>query len=199
MYKFKNFGNNKAALEVITNNSEKKETFDYYESLAKGKKAETEFKDKFCVQLEPSSEWAYDFYMPTLNGTVTVELKSDNYTNTPNFAIEQIRDVELNTPGGPWQSDSVLFIYFFKNQNKYYFFETATLVQHLDELLKTRTFREVYTSTYKNNRTYQTKSLLIPINLLQPIGLEFSEEHLAEYKTEQLGTLTNGYYSKPTE
>lgn len=190
-YVFKRFG--KKDLKVISN-PEKKEVFDYYESLYSGKKSEKEFINKFCVKLEESNEWDFDFYMPTPNGLATVELKSDNYKRSPNFAMETIRDIELNTPGGPWQSKAKYFIYSFKNQNKYYLFETSALVELLNNLLTKKAFKRVRTTTVKNGRTYQTESLLIPIKLLESVGIKLSEEHIDKFKTKNVGTLTNGYF-----
>lgn len=70
----------------------------------------------------------------------TLELKTDFYTmsSTPNFFMERWYDVDKRKDGGPWTSYRKgvdKFVYFYVRDGYGYWFDTATLIATLENMI----------------------------------------------------------------
>ena len=114
--------------------------FDFNEQLNVGDVGESDFK-KYYQRLGPikSNDLRIDFILK--NGLM-VELKTDTYdmAKTPNFFMELYGN-EQRKLGGPWRTkqDGVsLFVYYFKKNKTFFWFNPITLCELLDTIIKDR-------------------------------------------------------------
>lgn len=91
----------------------------------------------------------------------TVELKTDSYcmTNTSNFFMERWSSWADQKPGGPWQSKSTYYVYYFKQNNTAFVFKT----DELRAFLETQTFRGITIP----NKGWTTVGFKVPRELLK--------------------------------
>lgn len=147
--------------------------FNFQTQLKKGKESEDKFLLKFPKLIKNEDKKGVDF---KYNGKF-VELKSDSYdpSKTGNFFMEKWSSLEAQKLGGPWQSQlkgGDIFAYLFTKPQHLYIFDTAKLVEHLDENLGQ------YKSRRVPNRGYITVGYLVPIKGLQELfGHVWELEH----------------------
>ena len=144
-----------------------KKTFNFKDDLKKGLEKEKEFQKLFPITLFKSETFKHDFLMPDES---TLELKSDNY-DTGNFFFERFSSVEKQSPGGPWQSHSDYFVYWFTKTNVYYAFETVSLVQFLNDYIKNKKPKQISVK----NEGYTSVGYLVPIVDCESEFLELAE------------------------
>lgn len=116
----------------------KMSVFDFKQQLAVGDIGEKEFQS-YYKHLEPkkSEDRKYDFIL--VDGQ-TVELKTDTYdmSATGNFFMELFSDTKKGSIGGPWraaQDDVRFFVYYFRSNKTFFWFESKLLVSELDKIL----------------------------------------------------------------
>lgn len=89
----------------------------------------------------------------------SVELKTDTYTPALNFFFERYGNDKKMISSGPWKSkvDGIKwFIYLFKNEKKFYWFEPAILCKFLNKYIKNLEPKKVY------NKNYYTIGYIVP-------------------------------------
>ncbi len=118
-------------------------TFDFNEELKKGKQGEKEFYEKYkpqCPSLihlcERGDVTSVDFI---LNGK-GVEVKSDKYPlTTENYFIERYSNIDVQSPGGPWQAKKKgadYFVYHYLNTKYYAWFSlTDSYFEVLEDVI----------------------------------------------------------------
>jgi hypothetical protein len=142
-------------------------TFSFDKQLAVGDTGESDFC-RYYDNLSPvksKQDMSYDFL---LNTGEKVELKTDTYNmeDTGNFFMEIFGDIEKSKMGGPWRAmqDSVqYFVYYFKNNKTFFWFDVSMLCNALDSIIAKHHFtpREI------KNKNWITRGYLIPRELLK--------------------------------
>lgn len=114
------------------------ELFDFDTQLKIGNEGESDFMSLY-KDLEPikSKDRSVDF---VLASGKTVELKTDTYDmdSTPNFFMEMFGNIADAKIGGPWRAmqDGVdYFVYYFRKNRTFFWFDTVTLCRHLDSII----------------------------------------------------------------
>lgn len=142
--------------------------FDFKQQLAVGDNGEKEFQD-FYKHLTPkkAEDRKYDFIL--IDGE-TVELKTDTYDmeDTENFFMELYSDYKSGSLGGPWRAanDNVrFFVYYFRRNKTFFWFESKPLITELDKLLLAKRYH------LKNikNKGWTAQGYCIPRELLKPV------------------------------
>jgi hypothetical protein len=137
-------------------------TYSMKTQLAKGKKAEKAFMDRYGENcFERTDGRKGDFRIKW--SQTKVELKSDFYSGTPNLFMERWSvaptDAKPGKPGGPWQSlenGTKYYVYWLVESDELYVFDVEGLVAGLDKILAS--LRAV---TVKN-QGYSTLGYLLP-------------------------------------
>ncbi len=99
-------------------------------------------------------------YDITHNGK-KVELKTDTYPmqETPNYFMERYGSIEDKKSGGPWRAheDGIdYFVYLYLANRTFFWFESKTLVDFLNEYTKTMRGKTIA------NRSYSTLGFCVP-------------------------------------
>lgn len=136
-------------------------TFDFDKQLTVGNSGESLFL-KYYKKLGPvkSKDWFCDF---VLKDKKTVEIKTDTYdmNKTNNFFMEMFGNITESKMGGPWRGmqDGVdYFVYYFLNNNTFFWFDTSILCNRLDELIS----RDNIQPKDIRNKSWITRGYLIP-------------------------------------
>lgn len=114
-----------------------KKTFTFKSQLGVGNAGENLFLKKYKGAVKSTTDLKYDFLLDCK----TVELKTDTYPmeKTPNYFMEQYGSIEDRKLGGPWRAarDKVdFFVYLYLADKKFFWFNTADLVKHLEKVTK---------------------------------------------------------------
>lgn len=101
-----------------------------------------------------------------------IELKSDYWSmdKTPNFFFEKFSDMVKQSPGGPWRSKeqgTVLFVYLYIKDLRYFVFDVEKLVERLEALAPNLQTKEI------KNKTWTTLGYLVPRELVADLAQEF--------------------------
>jgi hypothetical protein len=114
--------------------------FDWQDQLEVGDVGETDFL-RYYKKLAPkkSKDLTVDFW---LKGGLSVELKTDTYdmAKTSNFFMELYGN-EQKKLGGPWRAkqDCVnLFVYYFKHNKTFFWFDPLTLTEVVDKIIQSK-------------------------------------------------------------
>lgn len=143
---------------------------EFYSDLARGKAGEQLLAEKFPELLIQLHGTGPDFRI--LGSQTHLELKTDSYDmqKTPNFFMEtESRPGHL---GGPFQAlakGSKYFIYYYVQNDKYFIFDTAQLVDFLRQRIGQYEERAI------ENRNYLTKGILVPRKDLEALNLTFAD------------------------
>lgn len=160
----------------------------FNDSLKIGQKGE----DSFCKMYGFTKADTYDYDFHAENG-LKIELKTDQYTTSPNFFMERYIEQKngIRTAGGPWQAlgkaDS--FIYYFINLEVFYWFGSIKrLVNELDKICINKNLsKPVKNINYKNRNEYFARGYIIPRTELKNIYTKHLFDKTAtEIKKEEL-------------
>lgn len=102
-----------------------------------------------------------------------LELKTDYYAmdKTPNFFFERYSNKDKLTPGGPWQAmehGATEFVYFYVSNLTYFRFQTAQLVERLEEIVPTLSPTDI------QNKSHVTQGYRVPRGLVADLGHAYS-------------------------
>lgn len=136
-------------------------TFDFNKQLAIGNNGEELFKNLY-YKLGPVKAIDKEIDFILADGS-KIELKTDTYdmSRTPNFFMESLGNDKDMKIGGPWRAleDKIdFFVYLFIRNQTFYWFNTKTLCQTLDDMIIKNKFSE---KTIKN-KGWLTKGYIVP-------------------------------------
>lgn len=114
--------------------------YNFEEQIKVGDAGEEEFRLFYKDRLnpiKPKNDYSYDFGV----GNKKIELKTDTYRmdSTENFFMERWANYEQTKVGGPWRAskDAVdYFVYYFRKDKTFFWFDTYSLNIRLDEIVK---------------------------------------------------------------
>jgi hypothetical protein len=145
-------------------------TPNWNKDLERGQSGELLFMEKWCPYLEHLDGKDADF-KATKTGYL-IELKTDyyDYNKTGNFAMEIIRNLNTNAPGGPFQSLSKgihFYVYQFPKNNLTFAFDVAKLCTILNSL-SCKKERKI------NNGTYETLICLVKLDIIKESAVDLA-------------------------
>lgn len=148
----------------------KDDLFDFGEQLVVGDDGERDFLKHYANLIpKKSDDRRIDFI---LGDGKKVELKTDTYdmSATQNFFMELFGNIDKGQIGGPWRAmqDNVdYFVYYFKKNKTYFWFESKSLCKHLDNIIAQGRLQPKII----NNKGWAARGYAVPRSQLELVQL----------------------------
>lgn len=133
-----------------------------------GTKREKEFTDMFLGPLMTYGGKNLPDVIHWAGATLEIKCERRSSENTPNIAVETIKNTNTGEQGGPWQSTAMYMVYFFSN-NDFYIYRRDLFTKRTEELIA---LGEGFDS-FKPNGTYYTKNRILMRSLFKDLEVDW--------------------------
>lgn len=133
-----------------------------------GTKREEEFADMFLGALMTYGGENLPDVIHWAGATLEIKAERRSSENTPNIAVETIKNTNTGEQGGPWQSTAMYMVYLFSN-NDFYIYRRDLFIKRIEALIA---LGEGF-DFFKSNDTYYTQNRILQRSLFSDIEVNF--------------------------